>query len=185
MDLVVAPALDERSHARADARDGGVVGGVDACRASERGHEGERVELRVQLLDLGTQRRARGRPACDGGVCPSCDRGAAGAARRRWALVPVADLFNHAHGGPVAVGYDGEADAYTYHAAAPIAQGAEVMLQYGARDNASLLLQYGFTLRDNPHGSLPFALSDRGDAGPRPSTRSTTSRATSGCGRTV
>ena len=59
--------------------------------------------------------------------------------------------------------YDGEADAYTYHAAAPIAQGAEVMLQYGARDNASLLLQYGFTLRDNPHGSLPFALSDRGD----------------------
>ncbi len=110
---------------------------------------------------------AEAAPACDGGVCPSCDGGAAGAARRRWALVPVADLFNHAHGGPVAVGYDGEADAYTYHAAAPIAQGAEVMLQYGARDNASLLLQYGFTLRDNPHGSLPFALSDRGDAGPR------------------
>jgi hypothetical protein len=39
----------------------------------------------------------------------------------------------------------------------------QVMLRYGARDDASLLLQYGFvmggaTAEANPHGPLPAAL---------------------------
>ena len=70
-----------------------------------------------------------------------------------WVLAPCADLFNHADDGPVSISFDDTAGALLFRAARPVAAKDEVTLRYGARDDAALLLQYGFVLNDNPHAS--------------------------------
>lgn len=64
------------------------------------------------------------------------------------ALVPLADLCNHALTPGARWGLDG--DDFVLHAATALAPGAEVHEGYGAKSNLRLLLHYGFTLAENP-----------------------------------
>ena len=63
-------------------------------------------------------------------------------------LIPGLDMFNHRTGEQVTL----EADAA--HAQivcdAPVAEGAEIFINYGHKSNEELLFAYGFCLRDNP-----------------------------------
>ena len=91
-------------------------------------------------------------------------RGGQGA---RQAIVPVGDLFNHSTTAPnVAAAYDAAARAYVYTATQPIAAGDELLVSYGAHDNATLLKHYGFVPRGpNPHDRVAVALDDAADDG--------------------
>ncbi|PHH80243.1 hypothetical protein CDD83_3776 [Cordyceps sp. RAO-2017] len=64
----------------------------------------------------------------------------------RLALLPVADLFNHAPAGCL-VSYS--PDGYTVTADRPYPAGAELFISYGSHSNDFLLAEYGFLLRDN------------------------------------
>ena len=78
------------------------------------------------------------------------------------AIVPVGDLFNHSTTAPnVAAAYALPARAYVYTALQPIAAGDELLVSYGAHDNATLLKHYGFVPRGpNPHDRVAVALDD-------------------------
>ncbi|MES2642319.1 MAG: SET domain-containing protein [Myxococcota bacterium] len=65
------------------------------------------------------------------------------------ALVPFADLMNHAPISQVTWGL--ERDRFVLRARVPIAAGQEVCDDYGPKGNGRLLLHYGFTLPENPH----------------------------------
>jgi hypothetical protein len=64
------------------------------------------------------------------------------------ALVPLADLCNHALAPGAVWGLAG--DEFVLHASSPLGAGGEVHEGYGAKSNLRLLLHYGFTLADNP-----------------------------------
>lgn len=66
----------------------------------------------------------------------------------RIALQPVADLFNHAPDGGCSAAFD-HAD-YTFTTTRPHAPGEELFICYGPHSNDFLLVEYGFTLADNP-----------------------------------
>ncbi|MBL8627246.1 MAG: SET domain-containing protein [Myxococcales bacterium] len=66
------------------------------------------------------------------------------------ALVPLADLINHAPTPVTRWAYDQDAAAFTLTAVADVAAGAELTDSYGAKSNGQLAVQYGFTLDDNP-----------------------------------
>ncbi|KJK75307.1 hypothetical protein H634G_09325 [Metarhizium anisopliae BRIP 53293] len=66
----------------------------------------------------------------------------------RLALLPVADMFNHAGVPGCAVAFSPE--AYTVTATRACARGDEVFLSYGEHSNDFLLAEYGFLLDDNP-----------------------------------
>ena len=85
----------------------------------------------------------------------------------RQAIVPIGDLFNHSTTAPnVAAAYDAAARAYVYTATQPIAAGDELLVSYGAHDNATLLKHYGFVPRGpNPHDRVAVALGDAADDG--------------------
>ena len=85
----------------------------------------------------------------------------------RQTIVPVGDLFNHSTTAPnVAAAYDAAARAYVYTATQPIAAGDELLVSYGAHDNATLLKHYGFVPRGpNPHDRVAVALDDAADDG--------------------
>jgi hypothetical protein len=78
------------------------------------------------------------------------------------AIVPVGDLFNHSTDAPnVAAAYALPARAYVYTATQPIAAGDELLVSYGAHDNATLLKHYGFVPRGpNPHDRVAVTLDD-------------------------
>lgn len=81
------------------------------------------------------------------------------------ALVPVADLLNH---GPAmaAWDFDDQAQQFEVWAERPIAAGEEVLISYGAQDNARLLTAYGFTLADNPDDEIAIQLATHGGLRP-------------------
>ena len=69
------------------------------------------------------------------------------------ALVPFADLLNH---GNVATKYDFDVGGNDMFRLFPVgknsySKGCEVFNSYGRRDNAHLLLHYGFAILDNEH----------------------------------
>lgn len=69
----------------------------------------------------------------------------------RLALLPVADLFNHAASG-CHVSYS--AEGYTITADRDYSKGSEVCTSYGDHSNDFLLAEYGFMLRNNPTDQL-------------------------------
>ena len=89
----------------------------------------------------------------------------------RQAIVPVGDLFNHSTTAPNVAAYDAslgylQTGAYVYTALRPIAAGDELLVSYGAHDNATLLKHYGFVPRGpNPHDRVAVALGDVEDDG--------------------
>lgn len=62
------------------------------------------------------------------------------------ALVPLADLLNHAQDAETR--WDLGADGFVLEAVAPIAAGAEVRDSYGQKSNTRFLLHYGFVLAE-------------------------------------
>ena len=82
-------------------------------------------------------------------------------------IVPVGDLFNHSTTAPnVAAAYALPARAYVYTALQPIAAGDELLVSYGAHDNATLLKHYGFVPRGpNPHDRVAVTLAPAADDG--------------------
>lgn len=66
------------------------------------------------------------------------------------ALVPLADLINHAPAPVTRWAYDQHDAAFTLTAVADVAAGAELTDSYGAKSNGQLAVQYGFTIDDNP-----------------------------------
>eukprot|EP01052_Picozoa_sp_SAG31_P036794 SAG31_NODE_4644_length_3076_cov_2.880417_1_plen_312_part_00 len=94
--------------------------------------------------------QARGPESMPGsGVyCPGTDM------RECYALVPLADLFNHADADsdqqqPCDSAWNPRTACYEFRAKAPLRKGREVFLCYGAYTNWQLLHQYGFVLRQN------------------------------------
>ncbi|UNI15674.1 hypothetical protein JDV02_002185 [Purpureocillium takamizusanense] len=69
----------------------------------------------------------------------------------RLALLPVADLFNHADTG-CSVSFSTE--AYDITADRPYCAGDEILTSYGEHSNDFLLAEYGFVLRENQHDKL-------------------------------
>ena len=66
------------------------------------------------------------------------------------ALVPMADMLNHAPSPEVHWAYDDEANAFLMKAARAIAKGTAVRDSYGSKCNGRFFVSYGFTLADNP-----------------------------------
>lgn len=62
------------------------------------------------------------------------------------ALVPFADLFNHAQDPEVAWTWDAPEQAFVMRATRDLAAGEELHVSYGTKSNGRLLLHYGFTL---------------------------------------
>ena len=83
------------------------------------------------------------------------------------AIVPVGDLFNHSATAPnVAAAYDAAKRAYVYTSLRRIAAGEELLVSYGAHDNATLLKHYGFVPRGaNPHDRVAVTLAPDADDG--------------------
>lgn len=75
-------------------------------------------------------------------------------------LVPVASLLNHsAHPHIRNFGrMNPETHTMDFCVDRPCSAGQEVLLSYGRLPNHSLLLYYGFALKNNPHDSLPMTL---------------------------
>jgi hypothetical protein len=65
----------------------------------------------------------------------------------RLALLPVADLFNHADSGGCQVSYSTE--RFIFKTERPYSAGEEVHICYGSHTNDFLLAEYGFTLTTN------------------------------------
>ncbi|KAI1436908.1 SET domain-containing protein [Xylaria sp. CBS 124048] len=63
------------------------------------------------------------------------------------ALMPVADLFNHADEGGCHVAFD--ADGFAFRATAPCREGDEVRICYGRHGGDFLLVEYGFVMEGN------------------------------------
>ena len=78
------------------------------------------------------------------------------------ALVPFADLLNH---GNVATKYDFDVGGNDMFRLFPVgknsySKGCEVFNSYGRRDNAHLLLHYGFAILDNEHDHVQMFVRD-------------------------
>ena len=77
------------------------------------------------------------------------------------ALVPLADLLNHANV-PVVYDFDAESNGafrlFPTKSSAGYAKGAEVFNSYGRRDNSHLLINYGFAMLNNEHERLNLRL---------------------------
>ena len=83
-------------------------------------------------------------------------------------IAPLGDMFNHHASEPsVSALYDRDAlggrGAFTFVASKDVEAGVELCLRYGAHDNTTLLLSYGFVLppRDNPHARSVLEASER------------------------
>ena len=57
-------------------------------------------------------------------------------------------------------------DTFVLRATRDLEAGAEVLLDYGPRTNAELLVTHGFALPDNPHESVPISLAPRDEQAP-------------------
>ncbi len=76
------------------------------------------------------------------------------------ALVPFADLFDHAPGG--AVSWRCDEDAFELFAKAAIPADAPLHIDYGPKQNVRLFLYYGFVLPDNPVEGVVLDLGTNG-----------------------
>uniref|UniRef100_A0A7S0P1K3 SET domain-containing protein n=2 Tax=Calcidiscus leptoporus TaxID=127549 RepID=A0A7S0P1K3_9EUKA len=65
-------------------------------------------------------------------------------------LVPLGDMFNHSALSTARAVYDEASDCYVYIAGDDTKAGDEVFLNYGAHDDETLLLLYGFVPAENP-----------------------------------
>ena len=65
-------------------------------------------------------------------------------------LLPLIDSANHDPGIETNVTFDAGEDAFLLSAAGSVAQGEEVLISYGGKNNDQLLLNYGFVEPDNP-----------------------------------
>lgn len=83
------------------------------------------------------------------------------------AIVPFADLLDHAPGPNTSWDYDQDADAFTITAERSYAPGDEVHDSYGTKPNARLLVQYGFCLDDNPADAAELRFPTAGFRVPR------------------
>lgn len=67
------------------------------------------------------------------------------------ALAPYLDLLNHSVGAQVEAGYNQESGCYEIHTGDMYRKHSQVFISYGNHDNHHLLVEYGFTLPDNPN----------------------------------
>lgn len=67
------------------------------------------------------------------------------------ALAPYLDLLNHSVGAKVEAGYNQESGCYEIHTGDTYRKHSQVFISYGNHDNYHLLVEYGFTLPDNPN----------------------------------
>ena len=81
------------------------------------------------------------------------------------ALVPVADLFNHARQPDVDWHFDRDEGVFEVRARQSAVAGTPLNTHYGAKSNARLWVHYGFTLPDNPDDDVLLALPHFGVAG--------------------
>lgn len=73
-------------------------------------------------------------------------------------LVPFADLLNHKHPPEIGWTYADDADGFVMTASAALGAWAPVRDSYGEKCNRRYLLNYGFTLEDNPHDEARIVL---------------------------
>lgn len=71
----------------------------------------------------------------------------------RYALLPMADFFNHSDAGCTYALSDG-AEKYTFTANGPYRKGDEIPISYGNHSNDLLLVEYGFLLPGNRWDTL-------------------------------
>ena len=83
--------------------------------------------------------------------------------RQCYALVPLADLFNHSSA-KCDAGFNRATGMYEFRAPRAYRRGDEVCLCYGFHTNAQLLLQYGFCLAANPADATPLRPAELGGA---------------------
>lgn len=75
----------------------------------------------------------------------------------RLCIAPMGDMFNHHASDPsVMASYDIGSGAFVFVATRAASAGEELCLQYGAHDNTTLFLSYGFVLGNNPHERSPL-----------------------------
>lgn len=78
------------------------------------------------------------------------------------ALVPVADMFDHAPAPDAAWTYRAEESRFVVEARRPLAAGDEIFLRYGIHDNAHWLAGYGFVVENNPDDEVTLRLIPEG-----------------------
>jgi len=88
-------------------------------------------------------------------------RGARGLRGEWLLLVPYLDMANHAHGIGGQLSFDAQTGDVSLLAGRDLAEGDEVLLDYGeGRCNSEFLLQYGFVPSHNPHDETTVQLAD-------------------------
>jgi len=78
------------------------------------------------------------------------------------ALVPMADMLNHAAKPNTAWGYDEKKSVFSVLATTGIEVGADILDSYGQKDNMLLFTFYGFALEHNPANTVELAFIPRG-----------------------
>ena len=72
------------------------------------------------------------------------------------ALAPYLDLLNHSFSASVVVGLDPSSQCYKITTNVPFKKHEQVFINYGAHDNVTLFIEYGFILPSNPHDNYPI-----------------------------
>ncbi|XP_014680513.1 PREDICTED: SET domain-containing protein 4-like, partial [Priapulus caudatus] len=75
-----------------------------------------------------------------------------------YGLAPYLDLLNHSETAQVEAGFNALSGCYEIRTLTPYHRHEQPLICYGAHDNRTLLLEYGFTLPRNPHGVVLFTL---------------------------
>ncbi|XP_069953870.1 SET domain-containing protein 4 [Cherax quadricarinatus] len=77
-----------------------------------------------------------------------------------YALVPFLDLLNHSCNSQVTTNMNESNGCYEIVTQVPFAKYEQVFINYGPHDNIKLYIEYGFTLKDNPHNYVPVNIDD-------------------------
>lgn len=85
-------------------------------------------------------------------------RGESGRRGERLLLVPLLDMANHGHGVGGHLEFDRESGDVSLIAGSDLAEGDEILLDYGDRPTDEFLLQYGFVPERNPSDTTAVPL---------------------------
>lgn len=78
----------------------------------------------------------------------------------KYALAPYLDLLNHTPNAQVTTGLNKKNNCYEIVTQVPYGPFEQVFINYGPHDNIRLYREYGFTVPNNPHNSVPVTLDD-------------------------
>lgn len=79
---------------------------------------------------------------------------------KNYALVPFLDLLNHSSDAKVSAGFNSATKSFEIVTCSGSRKYEQVFIKYGCHNNMELLIEYGFTIPQNPSNVYEFSLDD-------------------------